>query len=69
VNLITITLNGEKHQLVDELSLEQLIDHLSLPKQRVAVEHNGRVVRRTDWPAAMVRDEDRLEVVHFVGGG
>jgi len=69
VNAITITLNGEKHQLADEISLEQLIDHFSLPKLRVAVEHNGRVVRRTDWPAAMVRDEDRLEVVHFVGGG
>jgi len=42
---------------------------LDLPAQRVAVELNRNVVRRNDWSSTMLQDDDRLEIVHFVGGG
>jgi thiamine biosynthesis protein ThiS len=64
-----ITLNGEIRELESEVSLDRLLELLSLPQQRVAVELNRKVVRKKDWPSVVVKDDDRIEVVHFVGGG
>ena len=64
-----ITLNGEVRELESEVSLDRLLELLSLPQQRVAVELNREVVRKKDWPNVVVKDADRIEVVHFVGGG
>lgn len=64
-----ITLNGEIRELESEVSLDRLLELLSLPQQRVAVELNREVVRKKDWPNVVVKEADRIEVVHFVGGG
>ena len=64
-----IILNGESKQLEQEVSLDRLLEFFSLPSQRVAVELNREVVRKKDWPNVVVKDADRIEVVHFVGGG
>lgn len=64
-----ITLNGEIKELESEVSLHRLLELLSLPHQRIAVELNREVVRKQDWPNIVVKDADRIEVVHFVGGG
>ena len=66
---INIQLNGERRELADTIDLAELIDLLSLSSKQVAVEVNNNVVRRADWPATIVADGDRIEVVHFVGGG
>lgn len=66
---ISVQLNGERRDVADEITLDRLLDDFSLPKQRVAVELNERVVRRGDWPGTILRDSDKIEVVHFVGGG
>ena len=50
-------------------TLATLIERLSLAPERVAVELNRDVVRRADWPATRLSDGDRVEIVHFVGGG
>jgi thiamine biosynthesis protein ThiS len=67
--VISVSLNGEHRQVPDEIDLDSLIDLFSLPRQRVAVELNKSVVRRADWPHTMMKDGDKLEIVHFVGGG
>lgn len=67
--MVTIVLNGEKKEIESEVTLDRLLDLFSLPKQRVAVELNKEVISRKDWEQTAVRDEDRVEVVHFVGGG
>ena len=64
-----ITLNGERKMIDGEVTLDRLLDLFSLPRQRVAVEHNKEVVSRPDWPATVVAEGDVIEVVHFVGGG
>ncbi|MEO6050772.1 MAG: sulfur carrier protein ThiS [Pyrinomonadaceae bacterium] len=46
-----------------------MLELFSLPKQRVAIELNNAVVRRAAWPETIVRVRDKIEVVHFVGGG
>lgn len=50
-------------------TLDALISLLGMKADRVAVEHNGTIVRRPDWAATPLRSGDRLEIVHFVGGG
>ncbi len=42
---------------------------LSLAPQRVAIELNGQVARRDEWAQTVLRENDRVEIVHFVGGG
>lgn len=67
--MISVTINGEKKEVPAEVDLDKLLELFSLPKQRVAIELNNQVVRRVDWRETIVRDNDCIEVVHFVGGG
>ena len=66
---LRIELNGEKKELAEGTTLQSLVEQLSLAPERLAVEHNREVVRRADWPALELSDGDRVEIVHFVGGG
>ena len=66
---IKILLNGETREAPGEIDLDHLLELFSLPSQRVAIELNKNVIRRADWPQTVVGDGDRIEVVHFVGGG
>jgi thiamine biosynthesis protein ThiS len=67
--VISIHLNGETRGVETATDLAKLIDELALPSRRIAVELNGSVVRRADWDETPVNDGDKIEVVHFVGGG
>lgn len=64
-----IAVNDEILVVPDDLSLQELIGRLTLPAERLAIELNGIVVRRTAWPQTKLNDDDRVEIVHFVGGG
>lgn len=64
-----IRLNGEKKDFEEGTTLLGLIEQLSLAPERLAIEHNREVVRRTDWAGVRLSDGDRVEIVHFVGGG
>ncbi len=66
---IRVLVNGEAREVRAELTLAGLIESLSLAPERIAVELNGQVVRRKDWPRAALAAGDRIEIVHFVGGG
>jgi thiamine biosynthesis protein ThiS len=63
-----VFVNGELRE-VKISTLAELITELDLPVARIAIELNRDVVRRSDWGSTMLRDEDRIEIVHFVGGG
>ena len=64
-----VLVNGEQKEASAGTSLANLIDQLALPVERIAIELNREVVRRSDWDSTMLKDEDRIEIVHFVGGG
>lgn len=64
-----IQVNGESREVAEELSLQDLVDVLKLAPERLAIELNQNVVRRADWPISILKQDDRVEVVHFVGGG
>lgn len=67
--VMEILINGEKKNLPQELNLTELLAHFELPSERVAVELNQEVVRKKDWETIKIADGDKLEVIHFVGGG
>ena len=64
-----VRVNGEIRSVADQSTLSDLVDDLSLAPARIAVELNGEVVRRNNWAETVLSEGDRLEVVHFVGGG
>ena len=69
---MNFVLNGQTREferLAPGASLQDLIVELGLKGDRVAIEHNGNIVPRADWAKARLADGDRLEIVHFVGGG
>lgn len=69
---LTLVLNGQTRtfdSLSQPSSLDHLIAELALKGDRVAVEHNGEIVPRAAWSQTALTEGDRLEVVHFVGGG
>src|SRR5437764_245006 len=66
---IEIRLNGEARQIPAPLSIAELLDHLNLPKEYVAVERNRSIVPKMQWESVALNQGDELEVVHFVGGG
>lgn len=70
--MLRIILNGQT-RIFDSLeegeTLAKLIAELGLKSDRVAVERNSEIVARSTWSEVRVHGEDRLEVVHFVGGG
>jgi sulfur carrier protein len=69
---LDIFLNGQQRTfetLAPPAPLAQLIAELQLKGDRIAVELNGEIVQRAQWVSATLNTGDRLEVVHFVGGG
>jgi len=66
---LQIQLNGEAREFTAGITVEALILSLGLEPTRVAFELNQNVVRRKDWPGTILHDGDRVEIVHFVGGG
>ena len=64
-----VFVNGDEKNFGSDISLSDLIKQLDLPVARIAIELNREVVRRSDWDSTMLKDEDRIEIVHFVGGG
>lgn len=64
-----VYINGESREVQGTPTLAELINQLDLPAARIAVELNRQVVRRSDWDNTALHENDRVEIVHFVGGG
>ena len=66
---MNLVINGEDRTIAGPLTLSQLVEQLGMKSDRVAVELNLGIVPREQWLATQLADGDRLEIVHFVGGG
>ncbi len=65
---MNLTINGE-NQVVSAGTLGALVEQIGMKPDRVAIELNREIVPRDQWPQTPLHDGDRLEIVHFVGGG
>jgi thiamine biosynthesis protein ThiS len=66
---IRIEVNGEPREVPEGASVAELLGLLGLAAPKVAVERNLEIVPRSAWGATRLSPGDRLEVVHFIGGG
>lgn len=64
-----LTINGEERRVAEVATIGQLVAALALDTRKVAVERNLEIVPRSLHGATPVADGDRIEIVHFIGGG
>jgi thiamine biosynthesis protein ThiS len=66
---VTIILNGDRFEVACSITVSELLTQLEIDPQRVAVEHNLVVLKRSLFSNTPVRESDQIEIVNFVGGG
>ena len=66
---ISVTVNDAPHTLPESATVAALLEALGLDRRKIAVERNAAVVPRSTYDQASLADGDRLEIVHFIGGG
>jgi sulfur carrier protein len=66
---MTVTINGERREIPDGLTVAALLDHIGMPVERVAIERNLDILPRARWLETKIQPNDSFEIVHFVGGG
>lgn len=64
-----LVINGEEKQFAGISTLASLVEQLGLKADRLAIELNRDIVPRAKWNDTILKEDDRLEIVHFVGGG
>ena len=64
-----VTINGERREIPDGLSVAAMLEHLGMVGDRVALERNLDILPRARWQETQVQSNDSFEIVHFVGGG
>ncbi len=67
---MNLTINGEEHfDLPAGMTVAQLLEHLSLPPKKIAIERNLEIVSKSTFETTVLAEGDRLEIIHFIGGG
>jgi thiamine biosynthesis protein ThiS len=66
---LTIQVNGEPREVPQGMNVTQLVGHLGLTANRLAIERNLEIVPRGQWESTQVSAGDKFEIVHLVGGG
>ncbi|SVD12273.1 uncharacterized protein METZ01_LOCUS365127 [marine metagenome] len=69
LNVAKIQLNGSSYEINNETNLNQLLDKLKIQKTKVAIEVNGVIVEKKQYPKVILNKDDKVEIVHFIGGG
>ena len=69
LNVAKIQLNGSSYEINNETNLNQLLDKLKIQKTKVAIEINGVIVEKKQYPKVILNKDDKVEIVHFIGGG
>ena len=68
-NVAKIQLNGNPYEINTETNLNQLLDKLKIQQTKVAIEVNGVIVEKNKYPKVILNKGDKVEIVHFIGGG
>lgn len=67
--MIVVVINGESREIPDGLNVLDMLNHLGLAANRVAIERNRDILPRAQWRQTLVEANDSYEIVQFVGGG
>ncbi len=66
---LTLTINGEQRQFSTDLTVDDLLASIGLDGRKVAIERNLEIVPKSEYGATQLQSGDKLEIVHFIGGG
>ena len=69
LNVAKIQLNGGTYEINNGTNLNELLNKLKIQKNKVAVEINGEIVERNKYQNLILNKNDKVEIVHFIGGG
>ena len=68
-NVAKIQLNGDPYEINEQTNLNELLNKLKIEKNKVAIEVNGEIVQKDKYQNLVLRKDDKVEIVHFIGGG
>ena len=69
INKIKITVNGRISRIKDDLSLLNYVKKLKIPLKKVAIELNEEIIDKNNLNKIILKKNDKIEIVHFIGGG
>ena len=69
LNVAKIQLNGDPYEIISGSNLNELLNKLKIPKSKVAIEVNGTIVEKKKYSNLILNKNDKVEIVHFIGGG
>jgi len=69
LNKIKIKVNGKIKTIIDKLTLHELINDLKIPIKKIAIEFNREIVDKKKIKKIKLKNDDIIEIVHFIGGG
>ena len=69
LNVAKIQLNGDLYEVNNGTNLNELLNKLKIKKNKVAVEINGEIVEKKKYSNLILNQNDKVEIVHFIGGG
>ena len=69
IKKINIKLNGKKTIVDDQISLNKILKNFNIPINRVAIELNKEIVNKKKLSSIKIKNNDSIEIVHFIGGG
>mgnify|MGYP003683721239 CR=1 FL=1 len=64
-----IQLNGKKISIKSNFSILDLLKKYKLSKKKIAIEYNGKIIPKVNYKKKFLKNDDKLEIVHFIGGG
>ena len=67
--MIEIQLNGKPYSLSEGVNINSLLEELSIPKGKVAIELNRKVLHKENYTKTVLKNNDQVEIVTFIGGG
>ena len=68
-NVAKIQLNGDTYEINGRTNLNELLNKLKIEKNKVAIEVNGEIVQTDKYENLILNKDDKVEIVHFIGGG
>ena len=69
LNVAKIQLNGGPYEVNNGTNLIELLNKLKIEKNKVAIEVNGEIVEKNKYPNLILNNNDKVEIVQFIGGG
>ena len=64
-----ILLNGKNIEIKSNISIFDLLKKYKLSNKKIAIEHNGEIIQKESYKKKYLKNFDKIEIVHFIGGG